>query len=108
MYMFESIISLVYLIWCLRALKPSIPENKAFIWDLNRSFNFIVILHNDSKSNNLCKTLKYIYKSYNLIMNWKAQREGLICTITLLTGCYNFFSYTSIKISKLLNIIFYF
>lgn len=52
-YMFESVISLVYLILCLRALKPSILENKAFIWELNRSFKVTVILHNDSKSNNL-------------------------------------------------------
>lgn len=57
MYMFESVISLVYLILSLRALKPSILESKVFIQDLNRSFSFI-ILHNDSKSSDLCGALK--------------------------------------------------
>lgn len=84
MYMFEAIISLVYLILCLRDLKPSILENKAFIWDLNRSFNSIVIYTMILNPIIFVKSVKCICKSNNLIMNLKSTE-----------GKFNFHNYTT-------------
>lgn len=68
--MFESVISFLYLM-CLRALRIICSREKGFIWDLNRSFNFIVI------PNPLIpvKHLKYISKFSKVIENFKAKRD---------------------------------